>query len=274
MRKNLLSALLLLLFLVVIFFSLLMTGQLGSMASCLISPSGQAMPTGDIPGWRQVFADDFRGGVLNTANWYPYAGQPAGDPAGWWSPSHVVVGGCMLTLRGYRDAAARPGIFVTAGIGMRGAHAQIYGKYLVRMRIDKGKGISAIALLWPQANVWPPEIDFYEDGGGQRTEMSATLHCGLDGEDTCKVQKSLIGYDFSQWHTLGIEWTRGKLVYLIDGTVWATVSSSSVPSVPMVLDLQTQALSCSPYNTCLDRETPEQVNMQVAWVVAYAPAKG
>jgi beta-glucanase (GH16 family) len=232
------------------------------------------MPIGDIPGWHQVFADDFNGTTLNASNWGPYSGQPGGDPAGWWAPSRVAVSGCLLTLKGYKDTAAKSGVFVTGGIGMTGAHAQTYGKYLVRMQADKGDGISAIALLWPQADVWPPEVDFYEDGGGNRTRMSATLHCGSDGEDTCQVQKALTGYDFSQWHTLGVEWTAGKLVYTIDGTNWATVTNSRVPSIPMALDLQSQSLVCSQYNTCLDSSTPAKVDMQVDWVVAYAPASG
>ena len=229
------------------------------------------MPVGDLPGWHQVFADDFTGTKLNTSNWYAYAGQPGGDPAGWWAPSHVVVSNCVLTLKGYHDAAAKPGVFVTGGIGMTDPHAQTYGTYLVRMRADKGDGISAIALLWPQANVWPPEVDFYEDGGGGRTSMSATLHCGSNGNDTCQVQKDLTGYDFSHWHTLGVAWTPGKLVYTIDGTPWATVTDSRVPSIPMVLDLQSQSLQCSQQTTCLDASTPTEVDMQVAWIVAYAP---
>ena len=239
---------------------------------CATSPSGQALPDGDIPGWHQVFADDFSGTTLNTSNWGAYSGQPGGDTAGWWSPSHVVVGNCLLTLKGYADAAAKPGVFVTGGVGMRSTHAQTYGKYLVRMRVDKGDGISAIALLWPTADVWPPEVDFYEDGGGDRTSTSATLHCGPNGIDNCQVQKSLSGYDFSQWHTFGVEWTAGKLVYTIDGAPWATVTHSGVPSIPMVLDLQSQSLECSQWNTCLDSSTPPEVDMQIDWVVAYSPS--
>jgi beta-glucanase (GH16 family) len=240
--------------------------------ACAASQSGQAMPVDDIPGWHLVFADDFNGTKLNTSNWYPYSGGPGNDPAGWWDKSHVIVGGCVLTLRGYKGTGDKSGVFVTGGIGMTNAHAQTYGKYLVRIRAEKGDGISVIALLWPQANVWPPEVDFYEDGGGDRTHMSATLHCGLNGNDTCQVQRSLSDYDFSHWHTLGVEWTSGKLVYTIDGLIWATVTDSRVPSQPMVLDVQTQALACSPYNTCVDSSTPTEVDVLVAWVVAYAPS--
>lgn len=241
-------------------------------SSCGTSPSGKPMPVGDIVGWHQVFTDDFTGTRLNTSNWDPYSGQPGGDPVGWWARSHVIVNDCLLTLKGYKDTVAKPGVFVTGGIGMIDTHAQTYGKYLVRMRADKGDGISAIALLWPQPDVWPPEVDFYEDGGGKRNSMSATLHCGSNGNDTCQVEKNLARYDFSKWHTFGVEWTDGKLVYSIDGTTWATVIDSKVPSIPMVLDLQSQALTCSQDNTCLDSSTPVEVNMQVDWVVAYAQA--
>ena len=260
--------------LVLVLAAAAMRAQVGGyMVRCATSPSGQAMPVGDIPGWHQVFADDFSGTTLNTSNWGPYSGQPGGDTAGWWSPSHIVVGNCLLTLKGYKDAAAKPGVFVTGGVGMKGTHAQTYGKYLVRMRADKGDGISAIALLWPQADVWPPEVNVFEDGGGNRTSTTATLHCGPNGIDNYQIQKTLTGYDFSQWHTLGVEWTAGKLVYTIDGTPWATVTDAGVPSIPMVLDLQSQSLECSQWNTCLDSSTPAEVDMQIDWVVAYRPSR-
>jgi beta-glucanase (GH16 family) len=242
------------------------------MVRCATSPSGQAMPVGDIPGWHQVFADNFSSTTLSTSNWSPWSGQPGSDTVGWWSPSHVVVANCLLTLKGYKDPAAKPGVFVTGGVGMKDTHAQIYGKYLVRMRADKGDGISAIALLWPQENVWPPEVDFVEDGGGDRASTTATLHCGPNDIDNCQIQKTLTGYDFSQWHTLGVEWTAGKLVYTIDGTTWATVTDARVPSIPMVLYLQSQSLECSQWNTCLDSSTPAEVDMQIDWVVAYSPS--
>jgi beta-glucanase (GH16 family) len=230
-----------------------------------LTTSRLAMPTGDIAGWHQVFADDFTDATLNTTNWGAYEGQPGGDAAGWWAPSHVVVNDGMLTLKGYRDPAAKAGVFVTGGIGMRGSHAQTYGKYLVRMRVDKGANVSAIALLWPEADAWPPEIDFNEGWDSNRTQTNAWFHCGSNGNDTCRIHSSLTGYDFSQWHTFGVEWTVGGLAYTIDNITWATVTDSRTPSIPMVLDLQTQALK-------LGSSIPSEVDMQVDWVVVYTSA--
>src|SRR5215218_2888682 len=41
--------------------------------------SGVPMPDGDLPGWRQVFTDDFDRSTLGP-KWDVYTGQPDGDP--------------------------------------------------------------------------------------------------------------------------------------------------------------------------------------------------
>jgi beta-glucanase (GH16 family) len=240
-----------------------------SAAPC--NPSGQTAPVGNLPGWRQTFSDNFSGNRLDTSKWIAYWGRPGGDTAGWWDPSHVVVSGCMATLRNYVDPATRPGVYTTGGIGTY-CCSQPYGKWLIRMRADKGDGIGLAALLWPKANVWPPEIDFYEDSGGARTSTSATVHYGPSGNDCCWTQKTLANNDFSQWHTVGVEWTPGQLTYTIDGTVWASVSNPSLPSIPMWLSIQTRPLGCAPWNTCINSSTPREVDANIAWVVGYAPA--
>ena len=243
-------------------------------------PSGVAMPTGNIPGWTPVFADDFTGASLNTSAWGTYNGQPGGDPGGCWDPSHVLVSGGMLHLETFQDVAAKTrqgcsSSWVSGGVSSARAFSQTYGKYLVRMRAGVGHGVSAIALLWPSTSgVWPPEVDFYEDGNGARTDMSATLHCGSNGNDSCQVQKS-ITVDFSQWHTLGVEWSPGVLNYTIDGQVWATVTNAdgAVPTIPMEFDLQAQAGTCGvQFAPCPDSTTPSMVDYQIDWVAAYKPA--
>ncbi len=226
------------------------------------------MPVGDPPGWHQVFADDFSGLALNTNLWRTYSGQPGGDLGGWWDPSHVAVSNGMLVLGGSQDPAVG-GRWTTAGVSSSPGLVQTYGKYLVRFRFDRGAGIAHVILLWPADNSWPPEVDFSEDNGsGDQTDY-ATLHHGADNS---QIQQSL-SVDLTRWHTLGVEWTPGKLVYTIDGQNWSTVTSTAVPSVPMVLDIQTQAWACgtSTWEQCVSAATPSQVNLYVDWAVAYAP---
>jgi len=215
-----------------------------------------------------AFSDDFSGTSLNGNAWGAYNGQPGGDPGGWWDPSHVVVHDGMLDLQTYQDPAFG-NRWVSGGVSSAYALKQTYGKYLVRFRADKGAGISTILLLWPSNGGWPPEIDFSEDGVCNRNGSTATLHYGANNSQT---QYSVTA-DFTQWHTMGVEWTAGQLKYTLDGAVWATVNSPNVPSIPMELDAQAQAGTCGDqWAPCPDATTPAHVNMQIDWVAAYKQA--
>jgi beta-glucanase (GH16 family) len=87
------------------------------------------------------------------------------------------------------------------------------------------------------------------------------------------AQRSFAG-DFSQWHTLGVRWLPGRLVYTIDGQEWASVVSPNLPTKPMNLAIQTEANNdCTlTWATCVDGTTPANVNLEVDWVAVYAPA--
>jgi beta-glucanase (GH16 family) len=231
-------------------------------AQAALSVATAACPTS----WRRVFFDDFL--TFDATKWGTYYGQPGGDPGGWWESSHVVVSNGLLELQTYQDPKF-DNRWVSGGVSNSKALKQTYGKYEVRFRMDGGKGVSNVLLLWPVADHWPPEIDFGEDGGttNARSSMSATLHYGTTNR---QIQKS-VSADFTQWHTLGVEWTPGKLVYTLDGQPWASVTDANVPSEPMEMDMQTQAGTCGDqWAPCPDSTTPSHVDMQVDWVAAYA----
>lgn len=226
------------------------------------------MPVGDIPGWRQVFADDFNGRTLDNSKWRLYWGQPGGDSAGWYDPRHVTVSNGMLVISAYRDARDH-NRWATGGLSSSVGLVQTYGKYLVRFRLDPGVGVGHALLLMPADNSWPPEVDFSEDNGSGRSHTLATLHFGK--HDT--HWSAGLAVNTTQWHTLGVEWTPGKLQYTIDGRVWETMWGNVVPSIPMVLDMQTEAWPCSgTWGRCPNSSTPRVVRMYVDWVVAYARA--
>ncbi|WP_117210883.1 glycoside hydrolase family 16 protein [Allorhizocola rhizosphaerae] len=227
--------------------------------------SGLPMPRGDLPGWKQTFADDFTGPV--KTNWGIYDGQPDGDPGGWFAPRQVNSQGGELVIRGSRGDTPNGNIYVTGGMSSK--LSQIYGRYEVRFRMDRGRGIQFNLMLWPTDDSWPPEINFAEDNGKERTGFAANMHYGPPH----KVVSRHHNIDTTQWHTAGVEWTPGKLTYLIDGQVWATVESSHVPKVPMSIAIQTQAWHCgTSWAGCPNSSTPREVNLHVDWVVAYTPA--
>lgn len=230
-------------------------------------PSGVAMPKASLAHWRVKSAVDFTGTAL-PAGWGSYEGQPGGEPNGYWKHSHAVVRNGVLTLAGYRDGTR----FVTGGVMAYSPEVgqQTYGKYEVRFRIAKGHGVKYAALLWPVSERWPVdgEIDFAEDGGGDRRSSTGTLHYGASNS---QIQKSLSG-DFSGWNTLGVEWSPGKLVYTLNGRPWSTVTGAMVPHTPMNLAIQTQAGTCGSWAgaSCPDATTPAHVDMQIDWAVTYS----
>jgi beta-glucanase (GH16 family) len=156
---------------------------------------------------------------------------------------------------------------VTGGVSVRDAWAQKCGRYDVRFWMDPGKGIAYALPLWPQANHYPPEVDFAEDNGQDRRTNYSSVHAP-DGRKP--INRSVRG-DFTQWHTIGLEWTPGNLLFTLDGKEWATVTGSAVPIEPMTLALQSQAWYCGHnWEACPDASTPARVNLTIDWAVAYA----
>ena len=221
------------------------------------SSSGMAPPGATaLPGYTLSYVSDFAGSSL-PSGWDAYNGKPGGDPGGQFASSHVVVGGGLLQLNTWRDPAYG-NAWVTGGLCQCG-RAQTYGAYFVRTRVT-GAGPTAVELLWPAANVWPPEIDFNETGGGAEG-TSATVHF----DSTNHTDQRTLAIDMTQWHTWGVIWTSSSIVYTVDGRVWGTVAvASEVPQQAMTLDLQQQTW-CSSGWAC--PTTPQ--SMQIDWVAEY-----
>ena len=231
------------------------------------------MPVGNIPGWTQVFADNFTSST--DACWGKYRGTPPSSPTALWEPSHVVFTGGMAELQSYDDPAFG-GAMTTGGMSSAPCLVQQYGKYEVRFRMDKAPGVKYAILLWPQSGNWPcaGEIDFGEDGGGDRSSTTLTdIYCDSSGGKQ-QLPQLRLNADFSQWQTLGIEWTAGKIVWTLNGQNVGEIDSSHVPADPMELDIQTETnANCSlQWYSCMTAATPAHTDLDVAWVVAYAPA--
>ena len=190
--------------------------------------------------WKLLLRDDFSGTALDTTRWGAYQGEAR--TGGLWLRSHVQVANGVLTLKGFKDPAVG-GRWASGGIGNKRGVVQTYGKYRVRMRVDNAYGLSYAVLLYPQANVSPPEVDFAEGFGRSQQRTKATVHSGTP---EARVRTGLTKtVDMTKWHTVAVEWTPHKLVFSIDNVGWFTVTGSKVPSVPMVLDIQSQIHDCT-----------------------------
>ncbi|WP_203834318.1 glycoside hydrolase family 16 protein [Winogradskya humida] len=241
-------------------------------ATATHSPSGQPMPVGDVPGWRQIFKDDFTSDV-------PLGQFPAAQPWKWsaydegwrdtsrngtYSPARVVsVKNSIMDLYVRTEqnvhlvAAPLPRIY---GPGTQGG--LIYGRYAVRFRADPTPGFKMAWLLWPDSEKWTDgEIDFPE--GELTGEIEAFLH-HKGAPTTQEAFKS--GSGFNEWHTAVIEWTPTEVRFLLDGKLLGVVTDRNIiPDHPMHWVLQTE--------TALDGRRPASQakgHIQIDWITAYS----
>jgi beta-glucanase (GH16 family) len=214
--------------------------------------------SGGPAGFTQVFSDDFSGSALDSAKWKVYDGHPDNEPYTQWRPSNVWVDGGTLSL----GAGLQNGTWVAGGLANT-AVAQTYGKWEVRFRIDKSDEVGYAILLWPEDEQWPPEIDFAENTGGDRSSTTATVHYGSNNS---MIEREVSG-DFTQWHTVGVTWEPGKVSYTLDGQPWGGTVTEGVPDQPMSLAIQLHGASCERYpGTCPKVGTPDYTRLQVDWV--------
>jgi hypothetical protein len=251
------------------------------------------MPQGDLPGWRQIFADDFADDApvgqftdVYGARWSPY-------PDGWantagyaamsrYYPSRVVSaqGGLLkldlhsefLTASDLEaaDQTGSPGVYaLTAALQPAEAGVpinQVYGKYTIRFRVDPVPGFYSAWLLWPQSENWPydGEISFPE--GSLDEGICAFLH---HAEGTERGDQEIFCPDAAPfgpgWHTASTEWTPDETRFILDDQV-VGATSTRIPHTPMRYVLQNEAC----WEGCPDPNQP--ATLDVDWFVMYAYA--
>lgn len=225
-------------------------------------PSGVPVPAHGDGSWRLVFADDFAGTALNTASWGVYHGNRAPQ---YWNASQVTVSDGAVHLR------AEPGPdghWVTGAITNARAVRQTYGKYLIRGRFGVGAGVRGLELLWPSGGHAPPEIDFLEINGTDplRSRATETVHYGTNYHTDHGVIQTAYpapaGSSFADWHTIGVEWSPGRIAYTCDGVIERVVTEQ-VPAQPMWLGIAQGQGTVKPTGTV-------PVDLDVDWVAIYA----
>jgi hypothetical protein len=254
------------------------------------SPSGVPIPLGDLPGWQQIFTDDFAtsvplGGFSNCdAYWHQCFGLPSDVRAKWfafpdgWKDSYVgtympskvmsIQSGLMnLYLHsenGVRLVSA-PQPIIPGGSGSQGG--LLYGRYAIRFRADQLAGYKTSWMLWPDSEVWPRdgEIDFPEGdlAGTQWSTMYAFVHHqGATSNSDQDWYGS--GVPYGNWHTAIIEWLPSRVTFILDGQTIGT-STSRIPNTPMHWVLQT------PTTASFLAALSTAGNVQIDWVAVWKP---
>ena len=244
----------------------------GSVSMRDVDPSGEAMPVGDLDGWRQVFTDDFATDVplgefpdAVADKWSAYP-SPVKDTFrhGTYSPQSVVsIGGGVLNQ--YIHAEGR--VFMVSALlpKVPGSdnQGQLYGRYAVRFKADPIDGYKMAWLLWPDSGKWPRdgEIDFPERNLLSDNVNGFVHHQGArHGSDQTSAK---VAYDSSAWHTAVIEWSPDLVVFTLDGVEIRRITDR-VPRTPMHWVLQTETMLTS-------KRPPKTAagNVQIDWVAAW-----
>jgi len=223
----------------------------------LSAPSGVNPPgPAALPGYELSYVANFTGTSL-PPGWNVFTGIPAGAPGGQFAANHVVVSDGMLQLNTWKDPKFQ-NRWVTGGLCQCGL-SKTYGAYFVRSRVT-GPGPNEVELLWPTTNIWPPEIDFNETGGIVNA-TSSTVHYGPIN----LIEQRFVSVNVEKWHTWGLIWTPTKIVYIVDGQVWGTISAAAeIASVPMTLDFEQRQL-CEIHQQC----PKHPISMLIDWVAEY-----
>ncbi len=279
------------------------TSRSGHAAAAATSPSGQAMPVGNITGWKQVIAEDFAtyiavGGFVGSTTRYgelatncaAYAAYgkrlgvyPTGAVAGggMYSPEKTIsTSGSLLDIYLHVDTALKKpvsGAFWPVRPGSD-TNAHQYGRWAYRMRSYQATGVNwgCVSEMWPDDdNAWPGsgEIDWPEGNvHSATTDTTGTLKGYFHPKGSTKVdfgkqQKDIPALNgvWANWHTFIIEWLPNSFkAYMDTHLVFST--TQNVPDA--VMRWVTQS---GPNDPGLAPPSGS-AHVQLDWVVAYDPA--
>ena len=190
-----------------------------------------------IDGWQIDYFEGFDLSIKQT-KWVQY---------GWGDPA--VGHGCMGVMS-QRNSFTQDGKLVirtqyengqwsTGGAGSGDVFTASRGRWEVRAKFPKAKGVGYAFLLWPKDEGWPPEIDFAE-GRVNGPRIEATYHWDPDNK---QQQAFLDNHDMSGWHTYGVIVEKDHIIFTLDGKEWGRINHPNVTDKQMFLGVQAGAMN-------------------------------
>jgi len=145
-----------------------------------------------------------------------------------------------------------------------------YGYVEARARAPYGQGLwSAFWLLNAYYVERKPEIDIMEHIGDNRDVVYHTYHYyDYDGKLHSTDSLETTGIDFtSEFHTYGVEWLPGKIIFYIDGVERHRISDSNVSAQSMYIIANTALGGWWPGSP--DETTPFPAQYEIDYIRAY-----
>jgi len=193
--------------------------------------------------WTIVWQDEFDGPVGQAPDSAHWTHEIGGD--GWGnkelqyytdSTNNVALDGAGNLLITARRETLMGNAYTSGRLTTKGIFQQAYGRFEARMKLAAGVG------LWPAfwimgGNIdqagWPGagEIDIMEQRGYDLRSVSGSLH-GPDasGKDAPITYAGQSPDDVNaNFHIYAIEWDPASVVFLLDDTPYAEVTTTSLP---------------------------------------------
>jgi beta-glucanase (GH16 family) len=248
-----------------------------------VGESGVSVPIGNLPGWRQIFTDEFTTNVALGSFPDAVSGKWGAYPSPWkdtsgngvYSPKEVVsVTNGVLTEDIHTSNGVHKVAALTPKVPGSASFGQQYGRYEVRMRTDSLPGYKLAWMLWPDSGTTTTgasggggngEIDFPEGELSTSSQIWGFVHRqnATTGGDQAWFK---IPVNTTAWHTYTFEWSPGLVRLLLDGAEVGR-TTERIPNTAMHWVLQTE--------TSLKTAPPvdAEINVMIDWVAAwgYAP---
>jgi beta-glucanase (GH16 family) len=181
--------------------------------------------------WKLAFQDEFDGSSLNEKIWetqFPWGRDRCSvGELQLYAPDAFKVVNSKLQISA---KPLEPGKCYQYSSGLISTHksfATQYGRFEIRCKIPRGKGLWPAFWLLPTDTSWPPEIDVFETIGTDPNTVHMTTHWSENGQHRSNG-KEFTGPDFSDgFHTFAVEWTESTMVWFVDGVERHRVENGS-----------------------------------------------
>ncbi|MCP5541070.1 MAG: glycoside hydrolase family 16 protein [Akkermansiaceae bacterium] len=243
-----------------------------ALAAGLFALWGAAASGQEREGWRLTFSDEFDKDFLDLRKWAPrdpWGAEKNGELQAYIPKAYELADGVLRIradrARAFYDDKVRDytsGILITSG-----KFSQRFGRFEIRCRVPKGRGLWPAFWMLPEPPSWPPEIDVMEILGREPDRVYLTHHWPdpkNPGEKAISDAGEWRGPDFSaDFHTFAVEWEAAEIRWYVDD-VERRRSRKNIPRVPMFL-LVNLALG-GDWAKAPDASTPFPAYFDIDWV--------
>ena len=183
----------------------------------------------EIPeGYESVWNDEFEGDAISFAEWLEEI-HPAGEfynelQSYVASEKNIYAKDGHLVIRPIKEHSADGSVRYTSGrISTAGIHQFQYGRFEVRVKVPRGKGLRPYVSLVVENGMngaWPSrEIDFMEYNGSSPDDLYGSIHSESVIDSNHVLQQGLYRVPKSDddFHVYTCEWEPGLITLYCDG---------------------------------------------------------